>query len=57
MAEKKLPYETDLAIFLIIVSVIIFCFLEVSLTWGLASLGAGVGIFLGWFQVRTEFFS
>lgn len=57
MAEAKIPYETDLAIFLIIVGTIIFSFIEVSLTWGFIALGVGTGLFLGWIQYRTELFS
>lgn len=57
MAKAKIPYETDLAVFLIIVGGIIFSFMEVSLTWGFIALGVGTGVFLGWLQYRTELFS
>ncbi len=51
-----MPRETDLALFLIIVGVIIYCFMEVSIGWGLITLVIGIGIFLGWIHYRTELF-
>ena len=56
MAKAKIPHEVDLALFLIIVAIIIYCFLEVSLTWGITTLAVGTGIFLGWIHYRTKLF-
>ncbi len=51
-----MPFETDLALFLIIVGIIIYCFLEVSIGWGITTLAVGTGIFLVWIHYRTELF-
>ena len=51
-----MAYEFDLALFLIIVSAIVFSFLEVNLTWGFISLIVGTVIFAGWIHHRTKLF-
>lgn len=57
MSSKiKIPNEVDLALFLIIVSIIIYCFLEVSIRWGITTLVVGTGIFLVWIHSRTKLF-
>jgi|GEM_PF-5439459 len=52
-----MAYNFDLFLFLAIVSVTIYCFLEKSLLMGLISLVIGTAIFLLWIQYRTEIFS
>lgn len=49
-------YLFDLGLVLGIVAFVIFCFMELSLVWGLVSLGIGIGILLVWIQYRTELF-
>jgi hypothetical protein len=51
-----MAYLFDLGLVLGIVAIVIFCFMEIGLIWGLASLGAAVCIFLVWIQSRTKIF-
>lgn len=55
-SEIKIPNEVDLALFLIIVAIIIYCFLEASIGRGIITLVVGTGIFLAWIHYRTKLF-
>lgn len=46
--------DKDLALFLIIISVPIFCFAEISMMWGFIALGVGSIIFIYRFQEQTK---
>lgn len=52
-----MAYNFDLFLFLAIVSVTIYCFLEEGLLMGFVSLMIGTVIFLLWVQHRTKIFS
>jgi len=47
----------DLLLFLMLIAIPVFCFIEISLMWGFISLGFLSLMFLIWFNKRTEFFS
>jgi len=49
--------QVDLFLALLIFSIVLFCFMEVNLTFGLASMGFGVSFLLYWFEFRAELFS
>jgi len=51
-----MKYLIDLGFVLFIAAFVIFCFMEIGLVWGLASLGAAVAIILVWVQSRTKIF-
>ncbi len=48
--------EFDLLLVLMMISIPVFLFIEVSLMWGFISLGFLSLMFLIWFNKRTEFF-
>ena len=52
---EKIPCGFDLALFLIIVGVIIYCFMEMSIGRGIIALAVGTGIFLGWIRMKPAF--
>ena len=49
--------QFDLFLILATISVIIFCFMEVSIMWGLISLALGIGLLLAWIEFRTKIFT
>ena len=56
MAGLKANPHFDLFLFLAIISIVIFCFIEVSFIWGVISLAVGTPILLLWIHLRTEIF-
>jgi hypothetical protein len=50
-------YHFDLFLVLATILIIIFCFMEVSIVWGLISLGIGIGFLLAWIEYRTKLFT
>jgi len=56
MAGLKANPLFDLFLFLAIISVVVFCFVELSFTWGVISLAVGIPILLLWIHLRTEIF-
>ncbi|MCD6550080.1 hypothetical protein J7K24_00875 [bacterium] len=54
MAGLKVNPHFDLFLFLAVISFIIFCFMEISLLWGVVSLAGGMIILLWWIVLRTE---